>query len=235
MVGATLALRWDAMLSPAIDIPRVVREPVRRYVDRHGRAYRSVTNVLDVSGIVAFDMVPPDVLARAAAWGETIHAITAYHDDPARVDAMTESERTELSLMMFDAPHDNELGAASLGWSEFVWDLRLTPVLVEATVVSALHGFAGTLDRVFRRANGGYLLIDLKATSVLPKSAALQTAAYTVALSETYPGIGIARRAAAWWDGDRWRLCEYEARHLQRDFGFFLSALNVARYRQEMV
>jgi len=61
--------------------------------------------------------------------------------------------------------------------------VNLKPVLIEQTVYSKVHGFAGTMD-VLARVNGVLSLIDFKTgKSVYPESF-LQSAAYSTALVE---------------------------------------------------
>lgn len=66
-----------------------------------------------------------------------------------------------------------------------VWALsvNLKPVLIEKTVYSKAHGYAGTMD-LLARVNGILTLIDFKSGKAVYPEAFLQSAAYSIALEE---------------------------------------------------
>jgi hypothetical protein len=72
---------------------------------------------------------------------------------------------------------------AVMAFEDFAKSVNLKPVLIEQTVYSKVHGYAGTMD-LLARVNGVLTLIDMKSgKSVYPESF-LQSAAYSVALAE---------------------------------------------------
>jgi hypothetical protein len=70
--------------------------------------------------------------------------------------------------------------AAFMDWAGRV---NLKPVLIEQTVYSKTHGFAGTMD-VLARVNGVLTLVDFKTGKAIYPEARLQSVAYSVALQE---------------------------------------------------
>lgn len=72
---------------------------------------------------------------------------------------------------------------ACMAFEDFAKSVHLKPVLIEKTVFSRTHQFAGTMD-LLARVNGELVLIDFKSgKSVYPESF-LQSAAYSTALVE---------------------------------------------------
>ena len=65
-------------------------------------------------------------------------------------------------------------------WAKSV---NLKPVLIEQTVYSKVHGFAGTMD-ILARVNGVLTLVDIKTGKAIYPEARLQSAAYSAALQE---------------------------------------------------
>ncbi len=73
---------------------------------------------------------------------------------------------------------------AFMEWAESV---ALKPVLVEKTLVSKVHGYAGTMDLV-ARVHGVLTAVEIKSSKSIYGEAHLQSAAYSVALEEMqYP------------------------------------------------
>jgi hypothetical protein len=73
-------------------------------------------------------------------------------------------------------------------WSVFAFEdwaksVRLKPVLIEQTVYSKVHGFAGTMD-VLARVNGVLTEVSIKTGKAVYGEAHLQSAAYVTALVE---------------------------------------------------
>jgi hypothetical protein len=68
--------------------------------------------------------------------------------------------------------------------------VRLKPVLVERTVHSTVHGYAGTMD-LLARVHGKLVLLDFKTGKAVYPEAFLQNAAYRMAAHEMgYPPVG---------------------------------------------
>jgi len=70
--------------------------------------------------------------------------------------------------------------SAFMDWAQRV---NLKPVLIEQTVYSTVHGYAGTMD-VLARVNGVLTLVDFKTGARIYPEARLQSVAYSVALME---------------------------------------------------
>lgn len=72
---------------------------------------------------------------------------------------------------------------AFMAFEEFAARVGLAPIMVEQTVYSKTHGYAGTMD-LLARVNGVLTLIDMKSGKSIYPEAFLQAAAYCVALEE---------------------------------------------------
>lgn len=72
---------------------------------------------------------------------------------------------------------------AFMAWEDWAKSVALKPVLIEQTVYSKVHGFAGTLD-MLARVNGELTLVDLKTSKSIYPEMFLQVAAYQKALEE---------------------------------------------------
>lgn len=130
-----------------------------------GRRWPSVTQVLDrYSGL---EHVEPEVLRRAAEFGNHVHA--ACH--------LFNEERLDWARL------DPGLVGHVEGWRAFLEDTGAVVLSSECRVVSRRHGFCGTLDS--RVAWGkSTRLIDIKSTSSLPITVGPQTAGYSEAWHE---------------------------------------------------
>lgn len=120
-------------------------------------------------------------LAKAGEVGTQIHKMIEWQMRTAlKVDAGPQpviSDKAQWAVMAFE---------------DFAKSVSLKPVLIERTVYSKVHEFAGTMD-LLARVNGELVLIDFKSgKSVYPESF-LQSAAYNVALTE----MGYAPRNGA--------------------------------------
>jgi hypothetical protein len=76
--------------------------------------------------------------------------------------------------------------AAQLAFLEFdAWaaSVRFKPILIERTVHSVKHGFAGTTD-LLARVDGVLMVVDFKTGKAIYPEAQLQVAAYSVAMFE---------------------------------------------------
>lgn len=72
---------------------------------------------------------------------------------------------------------------AFLCWEEWAKRVELKPLLIERTVYSKTHRFAGTLD-ILARVNGVVTLVDLKTSKGIYPEMFLQVAAYMKAMEE---------------------------------------------------
>lgn len=111
-------------------------------------------------------------LTKAGDIGSQIHKLCEY------------TMRTAIGAA--PGPQPVVCGAAHIAhraFEEWARSVSLKPVLIERTVYSETHGYAGTMD-LLARVDGVLTLIDFKSgRSVYPESF-LQAAAYSVALEE---------------------------------------------------
>lgn len=70
-----------------------------------------------------------------------------------------------------------------MAFEDWAKSVQLKPVLIEQTVYSVTHGFAGTMD-LLARVNGELTLVDFKTGKAIYPEAFLQSVAYQVALIE---------------------------------------------------
>jgi hypothetical protein len=70
-----------------------------------------------------------------------------------------------------------------MAFEDFAKSCHLKPVLIEKTVYSKTHGYAGTMD-LLARVNGELVLLDIKSGKSVYPEAFLQASAYSVALEE---------------------------------------------------
>jgi hypothetical protein len=70
-----------------------------------------------------------------------------------------------------------------MAFEDWAKSVSLKPVLIEQTVYSTVHGFAGTMD-VLARVHGVLTLLDFKSGKAVYDEAHLQSAAYQTALIE---------------------------------------------------
>jgi hypothetical protein len=72
---------------------------------------------------------------------------------------------------------------AFMAFQDWANSVRLTPLFIEQTVFSTIHGYAGTMD-LLAEVNGVPTLIDFKTGKAIYAEAYLQNVAYQVALAE---------------------------------------------------
>ena len=165
----------------------------------------SVTQVL--SPYTGLEFVDPDVLQRAAQFGNHVH------------DACHLFNIDELDWMTLD----DALTPYVRAWADFLEDSGAVVIKSEHRVYSERHKFAGTLDVLVdwkRRTR----LIDLKSTASVPKTVGPQTAAYAEAHTEM-TGQYVSDRYCLHLKPDG----KYKAHKLddRRDWTIFQSCLNV--------
>jgi hypothetical protein len=81
---------------------------------------------------------------------------------------------------------------AVMAFEDFAKSVNLKPVVIEHTVYSKVHQYAGTMD-LLARVNGVLTLLDFKSGKAVYPESFLQSAAYSVALEE----MGFALPASA--------------------------------------
>ena len=179
------------------------------------RQLPGVTATLQDAGLVDFSGVPPDVLEEARVRGTETHRATAL-DDAGQLDETTLAENVRPRLA---------------AWRAFRAEREFEPILIEHLVYSARHGFAGTLDRVGIVPPSTTVLLDLKATYVIPRSVGPQTAAYQIAYEEAgNDAMPITERWCVHLRGDG----RYKVHPLTdpMDRAVWLAALTLARWKE---
>ena len=135
-----------------------MRDPALYTID--GKRVPSVTKILALSGWSRWDHIPPEVLARAAERGHTVHAFTQLIDEG----------RADYDLLPGDW---HGYGRA---YERFLVETRFRVTALEEIVKNPQHRYCGTLDR--RGEFQGPAILDIKTSEVLSVATPLQLAAY---------------------------------------------------------
>ena len=167
----------------------------------------SVTQVLSTIGLYkgkAF-MTP-----EHAERGTRVHFLTELHD-------LGFSDDVQHMLNLY--PH---IAGYHKAYVKFLKESGFKPSLIEKRIYSLTHMYAGTLDRV-GNFNGDPHILDIK-SGVLQESDAIQTAGYSIALSEMEGIKNIYNRCALYLKQDgRYKLI----RHIRiQDKAVFLQAID---------
>lgn len=173
-----------------------------------------VTEILKSAGLIDFSRVPQDIMERAQKFGTAVHTATELWD------------KGTLNLMKLDV----SLIPYLEGWKSFVKDygIVIKPDEIEKQFVSMKYGFKGTPDR-WPVIQGKRTLIDLKSSTSMYPSTAIQTAAYHILLDEN--GIKVQQR----WGVQLNNKGTYKIAPYTKigDRATFLSALNLYVWRKE--
>lgn len=111
-------------------------------------------------------------LAKAGEIGTQVHKLIEWN------------LRRSLSQQPGPEPRVSENATwAFMAWQDWATSVRLKPLLIEQTVFSRTHGFAGTMD-LLAEVNGIVTLVDFKTGKAIYPEAFLQAVAYQVALKE---------------------------------------------------
>ncbi len=124
----------------------------------------SVTQILGLANL--YEFIDKKLLKRAADFGTAVHKATELYD---------EGRLNESNLDVALVPYLN-------GWKKFLNDTKFHVDLAEKLVYSH-HGYAGTFDRM-GVLDSKNTLLDIKTSTVVPKTTALQLAAYQGAWEE---------------------------------------------------
>lgn len=131
-----------------------------------GKVIPSVTQILSIAN--DFSFVNKDVLERASKFGTAVHKATELYDD-----GILKEHALDTALV----PYLN-------GWKKFLSDTKFE-ILESETRVYSKHGYAGTFDRLGLLANK-LTLLDIKTSTTVVRSTALQLAAYKTACEEMH-------------------------------------------------
>jgi len=119
-------------------------------------------------------------LAKAGEIGSQVHALIEF------------TLRMELCEKVGPSPAlEPKAQFAYASWQKWRQSVKFKPILVEFTVVSHKHGYAGTAD-LLAEVNGVLTLVDWKTGKAVYKEAHLQNAAYREAVREM--GLGNAEQ-----------------------------------------
>ena len=194
----------------------IFNEELHRYTV-NGVIVPSVTTILSGVGIPDLRFVDKDVLKKACLFGTAAHLACELSDL---------GELDEDSL-------DQNLRPMLDQW-QAIRKIFVQPgfeVLIEKRIYSALHRYAGTLDRAYvNREKRSLAIVDLKTGAKTP-SAGPQTAAYAKLVAEE-TGIKfrtVKRYTAHLLHGEKHgKLAEYKS---PTDWSVFLSALNIYQFK----
>lgn len=183
------------------------------YASAAGVRLPSVTEVMKIAGIGEdFSSVSAGTLERARERGSDAHAwvegiVKGWIDD--------------------EDPPEHIAGLVA-GFHRFRGDTAFEAIECEATVVSETHGYAGTLD-LFGKLGGALWVLDMKCTAQVPKSAAVQTAAYRMATPPAWAARSARRGVLHLRRDGTYQVVEHKDHRL--DEHDFLAALRVANWR----
>ncbi len=176
-----------------------------------GKRIPSVTQVLGI--LVDFSDVPPAVLENARRRGEQVHAM---------IDLFNREQLDESSV-------SDELAPYLDAWKLFLVESGAIVVSSECRVFHSKLGYAGTADLVLYL-NGRYVVPDIKATSLVPRTVGAQTSAYCEAIYHMDGSRGRRHeRACIHLKNGRYQL---HPRRDPADWSLFLSCKNIFDYLQ---
>lgn len=184
--------------------------PINHEYKIDGRYVPSVTQVLEPLQIL--DGVPSHLLDAARDFGVRAH------------QALALLMQKNLEWRTLDPPLVPYCQAAQ----KFIAETEFKVLRVESRMGDPDLHFAGTLDLmgVLRRKSA---IVDWKTVSVMPRTAALQTAAYDHLHRRNLGGRPMQRFGVQLLPTGEYRIWQYED---SRDWNWFVSALNVWWFRQ---
>ncbi len=181
------------------------------YLD--GAPIMGVSGVLNKLGFYDFRFVSKEDLEYKRQIGAAVHYATHLYDTG------------KLNMASVDPVVMPYLEA----WILFRKDTNCEVLYSELPVYSKVRRFGGTLDKVIRW-DGAIVLPDIKATAGVAKVIALQTAAYALALKESY-GVTAQKRCAIQLkpekSGKPYQVVWFDKKV---DESVFLSCLHIAGY-----
>jgi hypothetical protein len=170
-----------------------------------------VTEILRNAGLIDLSFVKKDILERAQKFGSAVHKATELDD---------------LGIL------NTEILSGPLlpyleGWRKFRKDFNLnfSRDEIEKHLVSTKWGFQGTPDRIARADN---ILVDIKTTSGVYPSTAIQCAAYVLLAEEG--GIKIKKQFCVQLKEGTYSVTPYND---PSDKSVFLSALNLYNWKKK--
>ena len=175
-----------------------------------------VTQILQVAGLVNFDMVKEDVLRRACAFGSAVHKACELWDSKI------------LNIVEFvNNPKTKPLVPYLESWKQFLkdYDLSFEPEEIENRLISEKYGFGGMPDRWHRKKG---ILPDIKTSTQMYPSTAIQTMAYQMLVEENYK-IKIKKRLGVQLTEKGYKISPYTD---SSDKAVFLACLHVFNWKK---
>lgn len=127
-----------------------------------GKEIPSVSQILQKTGISDISGIPPEVLEKARMFGSSVHKFCEL-SDKGELDQYEIQPEVMLCLM---------------SWERFKAENDVEIIEIEKPYYSHL-GYCGTIDRL-AKVGGKLTVIDIKTSSSVQKSAAIQLAAYSL-------------------------------------------------------
>jgi hypothetical protein len=183
-----------------------------------GAVIPSVTQIIKEFGLVNFDMVPPDVLARKAQLGKLVHQACHFWD---------ENDLSEEGL-------HPEVAARLEAYKAFRRDTGYTPTVHEFQKIGEVYGmkYGMQFDSMGYPAgpDHGYWLVDIKNGATASPAWGLQLAAYDMAMPATKFTPKPRKRIAVQLFADgRYKLHTYSD---PKDYQIFQSLLALSAWKR---
>jgi hypothetical protein len=143
------------------------------YADIHGTpAMSRPTYIATLDGRIGKLRANQKLLAKAGEIGTQVHALVEWNI------------RRHLQQKVGPEPKVEEKALwAFMAWEDWAKSVHLKPMLIEQTVFSLTHGYAGTMD-LLAEVGGRVTLLDFKTGKAIYAEAHLQNVAYQAALAE---------------------------------------------------
>jgi len=174
-----------------------------------GMRIPSVTQVLEP--LEDFSGIDPDVLETARVFGTHVH------------DACALMLKVKLNWSTLDPSLIPYVTAAR----DFIRERKLVVLNAEERMHEPDLRFAGTID-LFASWHGKLTIFDWKSATSMPRSAALQTAGYSILMKKTFAIQKLHRAGVLLRPDGTYKIYEFKDR---RDHNWFLSALNLWHWR----
>jgi len=208
-----------------VEVPFTFDEATHCYQLAGGLTVPSCTRVLDHAGLVSYDMVREDILARKSTIGTIVHLATHYYDS------------NELDWSSFtDSQVDQENKRRVEAWALFRAETGFVPRIIEQRYIATVNGmrFGLTVDRE-GLLRGKECIVEIKTSAAVQKWYALQTAGYAMGVPDdagSSPRARFARRrrmVVQLFPDGRYKKTDFED---PRDADVFISGLHISWWKQ---
>lgn len=176
VIGKPALLNWAAK----VEREMVVQVSSQLYEDMHSKPKMTAVNwKLTLNTMLGKAKAASKELAKAGEIGSQVHALVEW------------TLTGELGLDAGPAPAITAAAQSAFSaWQKWRETVHLKPVMIEQTVWSRKHGFAGTLD-LLAEVNGELAVVDWKTGKAVYSEAHLQNAAYRHAIREMGHGTPV--------------------------------------------